>query len=221
MVLLFSNRSRCMANASICVDVAHVVCLRCCIDFPGLSDWAVYRQIRAISEYWYLSGSFNGFFRSVGQPVSVHGQFRRLPKVGASFFFVRDFQNAFTRLLGWRLVCICTFSHSFPALFNRYAGATNADQAPNNIRIVINTPLVPSAMIIPAKSMPAKTERTVHLKSRSKKLAAKVPVHAPVPGIGMPTNKSNAINIPFPPFFNILSSLLRPFLMHQVKNFPI
>lgn len=73
MVLLFGNRSRCMANAAICVDAAHVVCLRCCGDLSGLSDRAVYRQNRAISEYWHLSESFNGFFRSVGQPVSVHG----------------------------------------------------------------------------------------------------------------------------------------------------
>ena len=31
-----------------------------------------------------------------------------------------------------------------------------------------------------------------------KKLAANVPVHAPVPGSGIPTNKSNATKSPFP-----------------------
>ena len=73
MVFLFGNRGRCVANASICVDAAHVVCLRCCGDFSGLSNRAVYRQNRAISEYWHISKSFNDFFRSVGKPVCATG----------------------------------------------------------------------------------------------------------------------------------------------------
>ena len=53
-------------------------------------------------------------------------------------------------------------------------------------------------MIIPARSTPSMTAATVDLKSISRILAASVPVHAPVPGSGMPTNKSNAINVPLP-----------------------
>ena len=46
--------------------------------------------------------------------------------------------------------------------------------------------------MIPASKTPPKTEKTVFLKYRSKILAANVPVHAPVPGIGIPTNKNKA-----------------------------
>ena len=43
-----------------------------------------------------------------------------------------------------------------------------------------------------ASTTPPMTAMTLFLKSMSKKLAAKVPVHAPVPGNGMPTNSNNA-----------------------------
>ena len=40
----------------------------------------------------------------------------------------------------------------------------------------------------------------IDLKSISKILAARVPVQAPVPGMGIPTNKSSARNNPLPAF---------------------
>ena len=46
--------------------------------------------------------------------------------------------------------------------------------------------------MIPAKITPPITASTLFLKSISKILAANVPVHAPVPGNGIPTNKSSA-----------------------------
>lgn len=46
--------------------------------------------------------------------------------------------------------------------------------------------------MIPAKTTPQTTANTDFLKSRSKKEAARVPVQAPVPGKGIPTNKNNA-----------------------------
>ena len=49
------------------------------------------------------------------------------------------------------------------------------------------TNLLPKDIIIPAKITPSATALTLVLKSRFKKLAAKVPVHAPVPGSGIPT----------------------------------
>ena len=63
------------------------------------------------------------------------------------------------------------------------------------------------------------TASTLDLKSISKILAASVPVQAPVPGNGIPTNNNNAQKIPLlladslnflPPF--------SPFSIHQVKN---
>ena len=42
------------------------------------------------------------------------------------------------------------------------------------------------------------TASTLDLKSISKILAASVPVQAPVPGNGIPTNNSRATNNPFP-----------------------
>lgn len=47
-------------------------------------------------------------------------------------------------------------------------------------------------MIIPAKTTPPMIARTLFLKSRFKSDAAKVPVQAPVPGSGIPTNKNRA-----------------------------
>ena len=49
------------------------------------------------------------------------------------------------------------------------------------------TNLLPNDIIIPAKITPKATALTLVLKSRFKKLAASVPVHAPVPGSGIPT----------------------------------
>ncbi len=47
-------------------------------------------------------------------------------------------------------------------------------------------------MIMPANNTPQMTAITLFLKFISKKLAANVPVQAPVPGIGMPTKRNNA-----------------------------
>ena len=53
-------------------------------------------------------------------------------------------------------------------------------------------------MITPASKTPHIAAIALDLKSIFKKLAANVPVHAPVPGSGIPTNKSNAAKSPFP-----------------------
>ena len=63
-----------------------------------------------------------------------------------------------------------------------------------------NNPKEPAIIIRPASKTPRITEITVSLKLNPKRLAAKVPVQAPVPGSGIPTNKSNAIKNPFPAF---------------------
>ena len=52
---------------------------------------------------------------------------------------------------------------------------------------------------MPAKTTPRATAEILVLKSRFKKLAANVPVQAPVPGRGIPTNRSKAQNIPLLP----------------------
>ena len=72
------------------------------------------------------------------------------------------------------------------------------------IAIIANTPaqpnvatiLLPNDIIIPANKTPRVIAEILVLKSRFKKLAAKVPVQAPVPGRGIPTNKSKAIYKP-------------------------
>ena len=86
----------------------------------------------------------------------------------------------------------------------------------------IETILLPKDIIIPAKITPRETAVILVLKSKFKNEAAKVPVHAPVPGSGIPTNKSNAQKIPlFPADFFNFSPPLAPFSKHQVKNLPI
>ena len=47
-------------------------------------------------------------------------------------------------------------------------------------------------MMIPAIMTPRETDSAVVLMPMSRKLAARVPVHAPVPGMGMPTNSISA-----------------------------
>ena len=54
-------------------------------------------------------------------------------------------------------------------------------------------------MMSPAKMTPNITARTLRLKSQSRMEAARVPVQAPVPGSGIPTNSSNAQKIPLSP----------------------
>ena len=84
----------------------------------------------------------------------------------------------------------------------------------------IATILLPNDIIIPANITPKATAVILVLKSSFKKLAARVPVQAPVPGKGIPTNKSNAQNIPLLPadFFSF-SPPFSPFSKHHVKNF--
>lgn len=55
-------------------------------------------------------------------------------------------------------------------------------------------------MIIPANITPPITAITLFLKSMSKIEAAKVPVQAPVPGSGIPTNRNKAQYKPLPAF---------------------
>ena len=64
----------------------------------------------------------------------------------------------------------------------------------------VNKPKEPAIIIKPASKTPRITAITVSLKLNPSKLAAKVPVQAPVPGSGTPTNKNNAIKNPFPVF---------------------
>ena len=58
--------------------------------------------------------------------------------------------------------------------------------------IAPNTPADANPIMIPAKITPAVIAIVLFLKSISKKLAANVPVHAPVPGNGIPTKRNNA-----------------------------
>ena len=55
-----------------------------------------------------------------------------------------------------------------------------------------NRPSDARSMIAPARRTPSSTNKTLFLKSMSRMLAARVPVQAPVPGSGMPTNRSRA-----------------------------
>ena len=89
---------------------------------------------------------------------------------------------------------------------------TETKIATNISAIIVITPdhprvatiLLPKDIIIPANITPRATADMLVLKSRFRKLAANVPVQAPVPGKGMPTNNNNAQNIPLLPadFFN-------------------
>ena len=74
--------------------------------------------------------------------------------------------------------------------------------------------------MIPAKMTPNITASTLDLKFISKILAASVPVQAPVPGNGMPTNINRATNNPFPAVACIFLPPFSPFSRHHVKKFP-
>ena len=84
----------------------------------------------------------------------------------------------------------------------------------------VETSLLPNDIIIPASTTPSATAVILVLNPRFKILATRVPVHAPVPGNGMPTNNSNAQNVPFVPAdsFNLFPPF-SPFSKHHVKNF--
>ena len=76
-------------------------------------------------------------------------------------------------------------------------------------------------MMHPASSTPPMQASTLVLKSISSRLAASVPVHAPVPGTGMPTNNSSAQNRPRPALAFSFSPPLWPLFRHQLKNLPM
>ena len=63
--------------------------------------------------------------------------------------------------------------------------------------------MLAAPMMIPAIMTPRETDNAVVLMPMSRKLAARVPVHAPVPGMGMPTNSISATNSPPRPAFFI------------------
>ena len=74
--------------------------------------------------------------------------------------------------------------------------------------------------MIPAKMTPNITASTLDLKFISKILAASVPVQAPVPGNGIPTNNNRATNNPFPAVACNFLPPFSPFSRHHVKKFP-
>ena len=61
------------------------------------------------------------------------------------------------------------------------------------------TILLPKDIIIPANKTPSVVANILVLKPRFKKLAARVPVQAPVPGKGIPTKINKAQKIPLSP----------------------
>ena len=73
----------------------------------------------------------------------------------------------------------------------------------------------------PASSTPPMQASTLFLKSMSSRLAARVPVQAPVPGSGMPTNSSSAQKRPRPAFACSFLPAFSPFSRHQEKNLPM
>ena len=76
-------------------------------------------------------------------------------------------------------------------------------------------------MMTPARRTPSMTATTVDLKSMSRILAARVPVHAPVPGRGIPTNNKSATKSPLPAFSVSFLPPFSPFSRQNVKNLPI
>ena len=77
-------------------------------------------------------------------------------------------------------------------------------------------------MMRPASITPSMTARLLRLKSQSRIEAARAPVQAPVPGKGMPTNRSRAQKIPLSPAaFSNFCPLRWPLLRHQLKKPPI
>ena len=77
-------------------------------------------------------------------------------------------------------------------------------------------------MMRPASITPSMTARLLRLKSQSRIEAARAPVQAPVPGKGMPTNRSRAQKIPLSPAaFSSFCPPRWPLLRHQLKKPPI
>lgn len=84
-----------------------------------------------------------------------------------------------------------------------------------------NNPWLAANMISPARHTPAITAILLFLNPISKIDAASVPVHAPVPGNGIPTKINSAQNNPFPADFCNFLPPFSPFSKHHVKNFPM
>ena len=77
-------------------------------------------------------------------------------------------------------------------------------------------------MMRPARITPSMTARLLRLKSQSRIEAARAPVQAPVPGKGMPTNRSRAHTIPMTPAAITNFCPPRwPLLRHQLQKPPI
>ena len=72
-------------------------------------------------------------------------------------------------------------------------------------------------MMIPARRTPEITAMQVFFQSMSKRLAARVPVQAPVPGKGRPTNKKRAKYSPLPAFSCNLTPPRCPFSRQKVQ----
>ena len=84
------------------------------------------------------------------------------------------------------------------------------------------TPMLARPMMQPARITPRQTAAVVDLIPMSRKLAPSAPVHAPVPGRGIPTNSIRAMNKPPRPA--VLVSFLpafSPFSRKNVKILPI
>ena len=88
----------------------------------------------------------------------------------------------------------------------------------NNAPSAPNTPALPSPIMNPASITPSMTAITLDLKSIFRKLAASVPVHAPVPGSGIPTKRSSARNSPRPAFACRALPPFSPFSTQKVKS---
>lgn len=93
--------------------------------------------------------------------------------------------------------------------------------APAHKEIAASTPRLMSIIMIPAKSTPAITAKTVFLNSIFKRLAANVPVQAPVPGNGMPTNRNKATKRPRPAFSSSFWPAFVPLFKKKVHSFPM
>lgn len=79
----------------------------------------------------------------------------------------------------------------------------------------------PASIMHPANSTPPSAAIVVFLKSKFKILAAKVPVHAPVPGTGIPMKSNRATYRLRPAFFCNFLPPFSPFFRHHEQNFPI
>ena len=76
-------------------------------------------------------------------------------------------------------------------------------------------------MMTPASSTPPMTARTLDLKSKSSRLAARVPVQAPVPGRGIPTKRSRATKRPRPALACSFWPPRSPLRKNQANSLPI